>query len=73
MSNIAEITTEKIKQNLVTPDEAAELKRMTTFRLSDAIRDAVPVVEQAGNWVDGDKLCALSGAVCSARARGYME
>lgn len=73
MSNIATITTEKIKQTLVTKDEAAELKRMTTFRLSDAIRDAVPHVEQAGNWVDGDKLCALAGAVCSARARGYME
>jgi hypothetical protein len=73
MSNVLTITTEKIKQNLVTPEQAAELKRATTFRLSDAIRDAVPVVEQANGWVEGNKLCALSGAVCSARARGYMK
>lgn len=72
MLNVVERTTEEIKQRLITADEASELKRMTTFRLSDAIRDAVGVVEQAGTWIDGDKLCALSGAVCSARARGYM-
>lgn len=73
MSNIAEITTEKIKQNLVTAEEAAELKRATTFRLSDAIRDAIPAVDKSVGWVDGDTLCTLSGAVCSARARGYMS
>lgn len=71
--NTLEKATEQIKQNLVTEEQAAELKRATTFRLSDAIRDAIPAVEQAGTWVDGDKLCSLSGAVASAQARGYME
>lgn len=59
---------------LVTSDQAAELKRSTTFRVSDAIRDGSSVVGQAfGSFADGNTVCALSAAYVSAKARGYVD
>jgi len=72
MQQVIERTVERIKENIISPEEAAELKRMTTYRLSDAIREGSKVTTQARAWVSGDSMCAMSAAVCAAKARGYM-
>lgn len=50
-----------------------ELTRMTTYRLSDAIRSGSQVSEKAVGWGDGDSMCAMHAAVVDAHARGYMS
>lgn len=61
-------------QTLISKDEVKELERMTTYRLSDAIRSGGRVTSQAiGSWGDGDNACALHAAVIDAKARGYMK
>lgn len=52
--------------------EIEDIKRMN-FRLSDAIREGSKVSDQAYDWGDGENACALSAAVMSAKARGYMQ
>lgn len=53
--------------------EIKELTRMTTYRLSDAIRSGSQVSKQANGWGDGDTMCAMHAAVVDAHARGYMS
>lgn len=67
-------TEEKIVelQKTLNTEEIDELKRMTTYRLSDAIRSGSKVSEQAHGWGNGDTMCALHAAVADAHARGYM-
>lgn len=53
--------------------EVDMLERMK-FRLSDAMREGAAVSGQARDWSDEQgNLCALSTAVVSARARGYLS
>lgn len=49
-----------------------ELRVTTGYTLADAIREGSRVSEQAYNWGDGDTACALTAAVISAKARGYL-
>jgi hypothetical protein len=59
-------------KGIIDATEITELNRMN-FRLSDAIREGSSVTDQeVGGWGDGDTACALSAAVISAKARGYM-
>lgn len=50
-----------------------ELGVLSSYTLADAIREGSQVTEheQAG-WGDGFKACALTTAVVSARARGFV-
>ncbi len=73
MSTVIDRTVEKITEKFITGDEAKELERMAQYRLSDAIKEGSAVSNQAiGSWSSGDNLCAMSAAVCAAKARGYM-
>lgn len=81
MNKILERTVEKITEQIIskevdpiiTPDEAKELKRMTEYRLSDAIREGSAVSKQAYAWEGpDDSLCALSAGVAAAKARKYL-
>lgn len=65
-------TLEKTVEKIISTTEAAELERMAEFRLSDAIREGASVSDQAYTWCDGDKLCAMSAGIASARARKYL-
>lgn len=49
-----------------------ELRVTTGYTLADAIREGSRVSEQSYNWGDGDTACALTAAVISAKARGYL-
>lgn len=62
---------EKVEE-IRTAIDPADLDRLN-FRLSDAIREGSSVSEQAFTWGDGENACALSAAVMSAQARGYMK
>lgn len=60
-------------EELISSDEAKDLKRMTEYTLADAIREGSSVTGQAYAWSDANgNLCALSAAVAAATARGYM-
>ena len=73
MQTLIERTVERIKESVISADEASELRRMTTYRLSDAIREGSQVTGQARTWSDAQgNMCAMSAAVCAAEARGYM-
>lgn len=48
-----------------------ELRTME-FTLADAIREGATVTNQACGWGDGESACALTAAVISAKARGYV-
>ena len=49
-----------------------ELRTMQ-YTLADAIREGASVTDQAYNWGDGaETACALTAAVLSAKARGYI-
>ena len=44
------------------------------FTLADAIREGAGITTQSYNWTDKDGgMCAMSAAVISARARGYIS
>lgn len=46
----------------------------TGYTLADAIREGSKVTEHAvGDWGDGSNACALTAAVISAKARGYVD
>lgn len=62
-----------IEQDTISEEQAKSLRRMTTYRLSDAIRSGSRVSEQAQGWGDGDAMCAMHAAVVDAHARGYMS
>lgn len=64
-------------------EKAAELKKTideigmsvyTGYTLADAIREGSTVTDHAvGSWGDGYSACALTAAVISAKARGYVD
>lgn len=63
-------------------EKAAELEAMLgeielrtmEYTLADAIREGSSVTEQAYNWGDGyNNACALTAAVISAKARGFIK
>jgi hypothetical protein len=68
----------ELRSNLGLDDEtkaalgAIELKTME-YSLADAIREGSTVSDQAYNWGNGDTACALTAAVISAKARGYIK
>ena len=49
-----------------------EMDVLTNFTLADAIREGSSVTTQAVGWGNGETACALTGAVISAKARGYV-
>lgn len=51
---------------------AIELRTME-YTLADAIREGSTVTTQAHDWGDGSSACALTAAVISAKARGYIK
>lgn len=71
---VVEKVEHRVREQIVTADEASELKRMTKYTLADAIREGAGVSEQAFNWTDGEsKVCALSAGLAAAKARGYVK
>lgn len=47
---------------------------LTGYTLADAIREGSSVTEQeVGGWGNGARACALTAAVISAKARGYID
>jgi hypothetical protein len=51
-----------------------ELDVTTAYTLADAIREGSMVTTQkVGGWGNGGEACAMSAAVISARARGYVK
>lgn len=64
-------------------EKADELKKIideigmsvyTSYTLADAIREGSTVSEHAvGSWGNGETACALTAAVISAKARGYVD
>lgn len=47
---------------------------LTGYTLADAIREGSSVTEQeVGGWGNGARACALTAAVISAKARGYIN
>ena len=51
-----------------------ELGVATRFTLADAVRLGSKVSEQAYDWTEGEgNMCAMSAAICAAKARGYMS
>jgi len=70
MNSIVEQKVEEIRSN-ISNDELEAMAR--PFTLADAIREGSTVSDQAYNWGDGENACALSAAVMSAKARGYMD
>ncbi len=74
MNTVIDRNAEKVRKNLITADEAADLKRMTEFRLSDAMRLGAKVSGQAYGWTgEGDTMCALSSALAGAKGAGYID
>lgn len=67
----SEVQVEKLREKFVADQESAELERLN-FRLSDAIREGATTAPIANGWGNGEKVCALHGAVISATARKYM-
>lgn len=47
---------------------------LTGYTLADAIREGSSVTEhEVGSWGNGARACALTAAVISAKARGYID
>lgn len=65
---------EEISQTLQAELGEIELNVLARpFTLADAIREGAGVTTQAYNWTNTDGgACALSAAVLSARAHGYI-
>lgn len=67
MSTVIERNIEKV----ISYDEAKGLERMTSYRLSDLVREGREAgIEQCVNWTQGENTCFLSTAVTVAKARG---
>lgn len=69
MSNIVEEKIEEIRSNI---SDTALDEMVRPFHLADAILEGSAVSDQAFAWGDGANACALSAAVMSAKARGYL-
>jgi hypothetical protein len=64
---------EKVDELKKTIDEIG-MSVYTGYTLADAIREGSTVTEhEVGGWGDGATACALTAAVISAKARGYIE
>ncbi len=70
MNSVVEQKVEQIRSNIST-DELEAMSR--PFTLADAIREGSTVSTQEYGWGNGENACALSAAVMSAKARGYMD
>ncbi len=68
MQTVIERNVEKV----ISAQDAAALERMTSFRVSDLIREGRNAgIEKAnGTWVENDKMCHLATAVTAAKAHG---
>ena len=68
MQTVIERNVEKV----ISAQDAKALERMTSFRLSDLIREgrAAGIEKADGSWTDGDKMCHLATAVTAAKAHG---
>jgi predicted GTPase len=63
---------EKAEELQKTIDEIG-MSVYTGYTLADAIREGSKVSEQeVGGWGNGARACALTAAVISASARGYV-
>lgn len=71
---------ERIRQDIEVPAElAAEIDQAeidaceaSVYKLSDAIREGSAHSEQSvGSWGQGTRMCALTAAYASAKARNY--
>ena len=64
---------EKARELKSTIDEIG-MSVLTGYTLADAIREGSSVTGQkVAGWVDGENVCALSAALISAKARGYID
>lgn len=64
---------QRIAEQIISKEEAAELKRATEYRVSDAMREGASVAGQATDWTGaGDTMCAWSATIAAAKARGYQ-
>lgn len=63
---------EKAEELQKTIDEIG-MSVYTGYTLADAIREGSSVSEQAYDWGDGVRACALTAAVIAAKARGYVD
>ena len=50
-----------------------EMDVLTSYTLSDAMREGCKVSKQYPGWGGGEYACALSAAAIAAKARGYSE
>jgi len=49
-----------------------EMGVLTSYKLSDAIREGSLVSTQEFGWGTGDTACALTAAIIGAKSRGYQ-
>lgn len=63
---------EKAKELKDTIDEIG-MSVYTGYTLADAIREGSKVSDQSYDWGNGETACALTAAVISAAARGYVD
>jgi len=70
MNTMIEAKVAEIRSNITD----SELEGMTRpFDLADAIMEGSSVSSQSYTWGNGENACALSAAVMSAKARGYLD
>jgi hypothetical protein len=63
---------EKVNELKKTIDEIG-MSVYTGYTLADAIREGSTVSKQSYDWGNGETACALTAAVISAAARGYVK
>ena len=68
MSTVIERNIEKV----ISADEAKGLERLTSYRLSDLIREGreAGIDKATGTWTSGDSMCHLATALTVCEARG---
>jgi hypothetical protein len=70
-SQIPEIKVDELEKQL----EELDFEHAASYSLADAMREACGVTRQfVGGWVteDGEKMCALSAAALTAKARHML-
>ncbi len=58
--------------HLIADLEKIEDTVTTQYTLADAIREGSTVTDQSYDWGKGESACALSAAMISASARGFL-
>ena len=71
MSSINEKALE-LSKKLEAEMAGTEMQVVTGYSLADAIREGSSVTTQEYGWGCGSTACAMTAAVISAKARGYM-